>query len=204
MNILRWLAPLALIAVAACASPVQVVQPLSSSLQDQVSVRDVDVTFSPLARDAITRFEDKAKEKRLAEGLPPVDPATELADRPEADVYSTLPFNHMLELVVQDVTRDWGLQAGRPIRLAVEIDTLKTANAGMAMLAGSSDQMSGSVVIHDAVNDERLGEFYVDVINSHAGLLGLAMRGGGIREKLAEEFALHVSRQLTGRKSKKA
>jgi len=28
------------------------------------------------------------------------------------------------------------------------------------------------------------------------------MRGGGIREKLAEEFALHISRQITGHKNK--
>ena len=37
---------------------------------------------------------------------------------------------------------------------------------------------------------------------SHGGLLGLAMRGGGIREKLAEEFALHISRQITVHKNK--
>lgn len=36
------------------------------------------------------------------------------------------------------------------------------------------------------------------VVNGHSGLAGLAMRGGGIREKLAEEFALEGARILTG------
>lgn len=112
------------------------------------------------------------------------------------------PSSKMLEFVVKDTTREWGLNSGQPLKLAVEIDTLKTANAAMAMLAASSDQLSGTVTVMDAATSAKVGEFYVDVINSHGGLLGLAMRGGGIREKLAEEFALHISRQLTGRKNK--
>ena len=67
----------------------------------------------------------------------------------------------------------------------------------MMLLAGSNDQLAGSVELSDAATGEKLGQFYVDVINSHSGLLGMALRGGGVREKLAQEFANHIARQLT-------
>jgi hypothetical protein len=205
MHMIKFLAPLGALLLAACAAgPVKVVQPVSASIQGESMVSDVEVALSPLARDAMAKFEEKAREKRAAEGLPAVDPAVELTGAVSREQYATLPFAQMFERVVADTTREWGLSSGRPLKLAVEIDTLKTANAGMAVLAGSSDQLAGTVRVMDAQSGEKLGEFYVDVINAHAGLLGLAMRGGGIREKLAEEFALHISRQLTGRKSKKA
>lgn len=198
------LAPLAaLVLVAACAAnPVDVIQPVSATVQQGSQVADVEVRMSPLAEEAIVKFEEKAAEKRAEAGLPPVDPSVEPVSRPASDQYATLPFARMFELVVQDVTRGWGLDSGRPLKLMVEIDTLKTANAAMAWLAGSSDQLAGTVQVLDAGTGEKLGEFYVDVINSHSGLLGLAMRGSGIREELAEEFAIHVSRQLTGREDK--
>ena len=203
MKFLRVIAPAAALLVVACVKPVQVVQPLSASMQNSPSmVAEVDVRLNPLASEAMAKFEDKAREKRLAAGLAPLDAASEPADGTKREEYATLPFAQMFELVVTDVTRDKGLNSGRPLRLAVEIDTLKTANAGMALLAGSNDQLAGTVKVHDAQSDEMLGEFYVDVINSHSGLLGLAMRGGGIREELAEEFALHISRQLTGKGKK--
>lgn len=199
MKLLKMMVPLAMLALTACVKPVNVVQPLAAALQRQVVVAEVDVKLSPLAQGTMDKFEGKAAEKRAAAGLPPVDPAATPAARPPQDQYSTLPFGQMFELVVQDVTRQNGLASGRPVKLQVEIDTLKTANAGMALLAGSSDQLAGNVRILDPQTNERLGEFYVDVINSHSGLLGLAMRGGGIREELAEEFALHIARQLNGK-----
>lgn len=201
MNFMKFLAPLALMLLSACVNPVNVVQPISASLQNQVNIAEVDVTLSSLAQTAMQAFETKAREKRAAAGLPPVDPAAAVTTRPGQAEYATLPFARMFELVVQDVTRQRGLTAGRPVKLAVQIDTLKTANAGMAMLLGSSDQLAGTVRVLDAQSGQQLGEFYVDVINSHSGLLGLAMRGGGIREELSEEFAIHIARQLTGKKS---
>lgn len=202
MKIARVIAPLAVLLLAACVSPVEVVQPVSEAVRNGSQVADVEVTLSPLARDAMVKFEEKAAAERAEAGLPPVSAAADPARLPSADQYHTLPFERMFELVVKDVTQDWGLNTGRPLKLAVEIDTLKTANAAMALLAGSSDQLAGTVRVLDAQTGESLGEFYVDVVNGHSGLLGLAMRGGGIREKLAEEFALHISRQLTGRESK--
>ncbi len=205
MKAYRVLAPaLAALLVAGCVKPVEVLQPISASLQTGPKmVADVDVKLSSTAAAAMTKFEEKAREKRVAAGLPPIADGTEVTGEVKKDHYATLPFDAMFERVVGDVTREHGLKSGRPLKLAVEIDTLKTANAGMALLAGSNDQLAGSVKVHDASSGEKLGEFYVDVINSHSGLLGLAMRGGGIREELAEEFALHISRQLNGKGKKK-
>ncbi len=203
MNILKLAAPIAALLLVACTpNPVRIVQPLPPSLQGAGHVADVEVAVNPLAARMMTEFEDKARDERREAGLAPV-PADGLAERPPTEQYRTLPFAQMFELVVEDVTRAAGLNGGRAVRLAVEIDTLKTANAGMAILAGSSDQLAGTVTVLDAQSGERLGEFYVDVINHHSGLLGLAIRGGGIRERLAEEFAGHIARQLGPRRARR-
>jgi hypothetical protein len=188
----------AAIFVAACApKPVQIVHPVPASIRNASMISDVEVTLSPIAQRIMDKFEEKASEKRASAGLPPVDPSVEPAAGTPQEQYDTLPFAQMFELVVKEVARDKGLDHGRALRVKVEIDTLKTANAGMTILAGSSDQLAGQVQIFDAGNGEALGEFYVDVINAHSGLLGLALRGGGVREKLANEFAGHIVKQLT-------
>jgi len=196
IRILKLAVPAAALMLAACMpNPVSVVEPVSAAVRGASHVEDVEVAINPLAQAQMDRFEAKARENREQAGLAPV-PAEGLVSRPSQDEYATLPFAQMMELVVQDVTREHGVTGARPLRLRIEIDTLKTANAGMAILAGSSDQLAGTVFVLDAQSNEPLGQFYVDVINSHSGLLGLALRGGGIREKLAEEFSLHISRQL--------
>lgn len=189
--------------VAACApKAVEVVQPIPASLRGNAQVAAVGVTLSPIARDLMGKFDVKAAEKRADAKLAPVDPNAPLAGKPSRDEYATLPFAQMFPLIVQDVAREKGLNSGRPIRLDVEIDTLKTANAGMAILAGSSDQLAGQVTVRDAASGDKLGQFYVDVINSHSGLLGLALRGGGVREKLSQEFAEHIADQLRAKGKK--
>jgi len=196
MRMIKLAVPATALLLAACMpNPVRVIEPVSAEIRGASHVADVAVAVSPLAADTMERFEAKARENRAEAGLPPVPPGG-LAARPSRDEYATLPFAQMMELVVEDVTREQGLQSGRPLRLEIEIDTLKTANAAMAILAASNDQLAGTVRVLDAASGERLGEFYVDVINSHSGLLGLAMRGGGIREELAQEFSLHIARQL--------
>lgn len=191
----------ALLVLTACGpKPVKIVHPVPASLKNASQISDVQVALSPLAQELMDKFEAKAAEKRKDAGLPAVDPAAEPAGNVPHEQYDTLPFAQMFELVVMDVAKEQGLTRGRPIKVNVEIDTLKTANAGMAILAGSSDQLAGQVQIVDAASGERLGEFYVDVINAHSGLLGLAIRGGGVREKLATEFAGHIAKQLTGKR----
>lgn len=180
----------------------KVVEPMDPAVVANLQVAAVEVAVAETAKANFQKFETIAAEKRAEAGLPPVDPAIAPAERPERGVYATLPFQQMFTLMMEDVTRSWGLTGGTPVRLKVTLDTVKTANAGMAMLMGSSDQLAGLVEVSEMESGRALGSFYIDVINSHGGLMGLAMRGSGIREELADEFALESSRVLTGRKSK--
>lgn len=193
---------LLMLAGAAQAGPRKIVEPLAPGIVANLQVKAVEVAVSEPARATFDKLEAIAAEKRKEAKLPPFDAAT-AAPNPPTGEYPTLPFAAMFPLVMQQVTREWGLDLGRLVRLKVTVDTLKTANAGMAMLGGSFDQLAGLVDIVDAESAEPLGSFYIDVINGHGGLLGLAMRGTGVRESLAGEFALESSRVLTGRKSKK-
>lgn len=185
-------------AVPAIAKQRTVIEQLPADIVDANYVGQVNVTVADSAAKKMAELEAKANEKRTQAGLP----AFADADAPiPQDQYATVPFAAMMPAVMRDVTRKWGLtkeRGGKPVNLAVTIENIKTANAGMALLLGSADELSGEVTVIDAATQARLGSFYVQVVNSHGGLAGLAMRGGGIREKLAEEFALESSRILTG------
>lgn len=195
---------LCLVAVAATPAEAKertIIDPLASEVVANMNVTSVEVAVAPEAEATIAPFDAKAAEKRANAKLPPFDPAT----RPKKEELATVPLVNMLPVVMQDMSREWGLIAGRDVKVRVKLDTLKTANAGMAILiSGSSDQLAGTVTVHDAATDEKLGSFYIDVINSHSGWGGMLMRGGGVREKLAEEFSRETTRLLTGRKSQKA
>lgn len=221
---------LAISSVSVNAKERKIVTPLAGGLVAANHIVAIEVIVNETAAENMVKFEAKAAEKRAEAKLAPVDTqsapsaivatpevgasvisasasgtvAGQSADgpRPARAEYATLPFKMMFPLVIEDVTHEWGLTGGRAIKLKVTIDTLKTANAGMALLLGSSDQLAGMVEIADAQTEEALGSFYIDVVNSHSGWGGLLIRGSGIREKLVEEFALQTSRVLTGRKSK--
>lgn len=182
----------------ACVKPVQVVTPVSQNIVGNSRVVATSVAIDETAQEPMAALEAIAVEKRQEAGLPPANPAVAPGQRPLSETYSTLPFAQMFPLVMEDVTQERGLTSGRDIRLQVTIETIKMANTGMAMLLGSADQLAGNVEVFDAANGEALGEFYVDVVNGHSGLFGMAIRGSGVRESLSEEFALQVSRQLTG------
>ncbi len=196
--------PLALVAAPAMAArAVKVIEPLAAGVAGvgAVHVVSTTVTIGETARPILAKLEEKAAAKRASAGLPPIDAAA-AGTRPSPETYEALPFATMMPLEIEDVTRDWGLTAGRPVKLAVTIDSIKTADAGVAMLIGSSDELAGTVDVLDAADDRRLGQFYVDVLNFRSGMLGLALRGSGVREKLAGEFAKHIAEQLSGTKSK--
>ena len=203
---LKWVAfiLLAVAALPAEAKQRTTIEPLPAELLANNHVVGVEVEVGDEAQEKFPLFEAKAAEKRAEKKLARIDPAVPLTERPGEDDYATLPFATMFPLVMEDVTREWGLTDGRAIKLKVRISQFKTADAAMAILiAGSSDELSGVVNVYDAVSDERLGSLYINVVNSHGGWGGMLMRGAGIREKLSEEFALETSRMLTGRKSKK-
>ncbi len=199
---------LGLLALAlACATPslaksVKVMQPVPAELIGAANIVETRVVLSDAVKENFAKLEEKAAEKRTAAGLQPIAADQSFASRPAESEYATLPITRMMPLIVDDAARKWGLTTGRPVRLTIELDTLKTADAGMAMLLGSSDQLAGLVTIHDPATEEKLGEIYVDVFNARAGLLGLAMRGSGVREKLAAEFSDKLMKQLAGKRKK--
>ena len=110
-----------------------------------------------------------------------------------------LPFAKLLDTAVKEATRARGLQTGRPLIIAVEMDVLRIPDVGMAVL-GRSDRLAGQVRVEDAKTGERLALFYVTVDHPHSGLIGLAMRGGGVREKLVREFGNRIAEQLAARR----
>lgn len=175
-----------------------VIEQLPADIVDKSYIGQVQVIVADTASKKMAELEAKAGEKRAEAGLA----AFTQADAPiPADQYAGVPFAAMMPAVMRDVTRKWGLtqeRGGKPVNLVVTVENIKTANAGMALLIGSADELSGEVTVIDAATQAQLGSFYVQVVNSHSGLAGLAMRGGGIREKLAEEFALESARILTG------
>lgn len=187
----------------AYAKAVRVIQPVDLSITAASQIADVEVSITPATKQAFDTLEKKAAEKRAEAGLPAFDPSQPLNQRPSANEYPTLPITQMMPLVVQDVTKEKGLGSGRPLKLKIELDTLKTANAGMAVLIGSSDQLAGTVAVFDVESGRKVGEFYVDVLNTRSGLFGLAARGSGVREKLAAEFSQHIAKQLLGASKKK-
>lgn len=149
---------------------VKIVEALPTDLAGAVMVVETSVTIGDTARPIAEKLEAKASEKRAAANLPPVDLATPRVTRPGPDEYATLPITQMMPLEVEDVTREWGLTNGRPVKLVITIDTVKTANAGMAMLLGSTDELAGMVDVLNPATGARLGEFYVDVLNARSGV----------------------------------
>jgi hypothetical protein len=197
------LAALALVASSpAIGKAVKPVQPLPSDYIGKSMIVETRVTLNDITRANFDKLEAKAAEKRAEAGLPVAAKEFAPGERPKPDDYSTLPIAQMFPLMLEDVAKDWGMTSGKGVRIAVEFDSLKTANAGAAMLFGSSDQLAGLVTVTDAESGKKIGEYYVDVLNQRSGLLGLALRGSGVREKLAAEFSKRLVQTLSGQKKK--
>jgi hypothetical protein len=200
---LMFILPFLLLTPAAHARQVTPIQPLSLAAGQPVRITGMDVSFAPDILPELTESDAKAANKRVEAGLPPLDPASYPTGPQDGAVYATLPFKQMFPLVIRDVTRDWKLDHGTPVMLRITLDRLKTADAAMAILvAWSSDMLEGTVDVIDATSGASLGSFRVEVKNTHGGWGGMLIRGGGIREKLAEEFGLELSRHIAGRKKK--
>lgn len=185
---------------AAFAKQRTVIEQLPPEIVDKNYVDQVEVVIADTAQEKMAKLEEKAAEKRAEAKLASWTPGPDGA-APPVGQYATIPFTAMMPFVMRDVTRKWGLtpeRGGKAVNLQITVENIKPANAGMALLMGSSDELSGEVIVLDPATQKRIGNFYVQVINSHSGLGGLAMRGAGIREKLVEEFALESSRILTG------
>lgn len=200
---LMLLLPLMLLAPAVQARQVKPIQPLTLAVGQPVHITGMDLDFSPQMLGELAESDAKAARKRADAGLPPLDPASYPTGPIDGARYATMPFKQMFPLVIRDVTRDWRLDTGTPVFLRITLDRLKTADAAVAILiAGSSDILEGNVDVIDVTHGGSLRSFRIEVRNSHSGWGGMLIRGGGIREKLAEEFGLELSRHMAGRKKK--
>ena len=160
--------------LAACAvKPIDMMQAPPEALRGAAYVDSVELSLGAAARAAVKESDAK--------------------HHGEGD--AGLPFARLFDKAVKEATRAQGLEAGRPLLVTVEMDALRIPDAAMAVL-GRSDRLAGQDIVADARTGDRLALFYVTVDKAHSGLIGLAIRGGGVREKLVREFAAHIAEQL--------
>ena len=168
---------LALLAFAsACAHPaVETMQPTGTGIRGVAYVHAVELSLSNVAKAAAGASDEKLK--------------------PGREGYAGMKFAPMLVQAVKDAAAARGLRQGRALTIEIELDQLNVPDLGGAFLGGR-DRLAGQVKVVDARTGEALGSFYVDVDQRSPGLIGVAVRGGGVREKLASAFARHVADQL--------
>ena len=165
-----------LLLLAGCAGSTENVLPVSPSIRGANFVRGTEVIVRQKAEAPVAALDEKA----------------------EASKGRTLPFAEMLSRTIQAVTRASGLTSGRALKLIVEVDSFKAPAAGAAFF-GADDELAGSVFIRDAENGDELGQLYVKVGRVNGGLASVLIRGGGVREQLAEAFARRIADALGGR-----
>jgi hypothetical protein len=112
-----------------------------------------------------------------------------------APSYVGMPFAALLPQLLKDGARQRGMKDGRALTLTVELDHVNVPGTGSS-LVGRHDRLAGQVRVEDSRTGQALGSFYVDVDQHFPGLIGLMVRGGGVREKLASAFVRHVLDQL--------
>ncbi|MEC3911045.1 hypothetical protein U5A82_11365 [Sphingobium sp. CR2-8] len=192
---------LALVAApVAQAKEVKAITPLAIAAGQPIRITGMDLDYAPKVQAELAEGDAKAARKRADQGLPPLD-GNSYPDGLDGAAYATMPFKQMFPLVVRDVVREWRLDEGRPVFLRISIDYLKTADAAVALLVGSMDMLQGKVDVIDPASGQSLGAFKVEIRDMKAGWADMLVRGGGIREKLAERFALAIAKHMSGRKT---
>jgi type IV pilus biogenesis protein CpaD/CtpE len=160
--------------LAACATtPVETFEAAPASLRGAAYVHSVELSLAAAPRAAIA-----ASDGRL---------------HGEGD--AGLPFARLFDEAVKEAAQAGGLTGSRALTVTVEMDELRIPDAARALI-GKSDRLAGQVRVSDARTGDRLALFYVTVDKQHSGLIGLAIRGGGVREKLVREFARRIAEQL--------
>jgi hypothetical protein len=183
-----------LLPLAACTRNAEEVLPISASIKAASQVVSIEIVLRPPARRAIAPLDERIRARRNST-------ATMADTRPSPSDYDKLEFERLMVFVVEDTTRAWGLNSGRAVKLLIEIDEVRTPNAAAAFI-GRQDRLAGSVFVRDKATGEPLGQLYVDISSRHSGLMGLVLRGTGVREQLAEAFAAQIADALGGRPPK--
>lgn len=168
--------------ISACVSPTQVVTPLGEEHKGVRNVETIEVAYGEFSKSKLVAIDLERK----AEG--------DESDTPDELQYKSL--KEAMEVIVTQHLESRDNDIGQNSHVEIEIDNLKFANAAAAILIGDTDQLAGTVRVYDTETKALLTEFYVDVLKGRAGLLGLAIRGSGVREQLSLEYADIIGDQL--------
>lgn len=199
----------AAIAVPAIAKERTVIEALPAQFVANMTITAIDIDYSDAAKPAILALDDRARANRSTLGLPRFDPAARNADTD----YTTIPTTPMLSQMITDTSRAWKSGGGSNVRLKIAVDTIKFARKSNIAFGkpldrafgvltntddfyGDDDEIAGFVDVY-AADNKRIASFYIDVVNSYSGVLALPIRGGNVREKLAEEFSREIMRCLS-------
>lgn len=177
----RLLLPLALL-VAGCAPTTQEVLPIAREVVGNAIIADVDVVVQRTAAASVATLDQQAQAR----------PASE-------DELRRLTVAQLIERQIMEVARSYGLTGGRRLRIVAEIDAVGVPGLGSSLI-GADDRLAGTAFIQDAETGEQLGQLYIDVRRDNSGLIRQLLRGGGVRERLATQFADQLARALSGRR----
>ncbi|MCR9214407.1 MAG: hypothetical protein NXI13_11875 [Proteobacteria bacterium] len=171
-----------LFTLAACVNPTNVVKPLSEQDIGVRNIQNVTVTYSEIGKPILIA----ADEELAVEGA---------EDGKEGEI-EYLPLKEALTEIVKERLEIRDTDQELYADVEIEIDNFKLANRGLVWLIGDTDQLVGTVRVYDPKTKELLTELYVDVLKGNAGLLGIAIRGGRVREQLSLEFADIIGDEL--------
>lgn len=179
---MRVLLLLSLIFLSGCVQATTVIEPLNKDAKGIIDVQNIYVTYNEFAKTSILKLDAEAKERGVK------------SDDPEEIQYQSLKTS--LEKVAKEHLEQRDGDSSVYADISIEISNFKLVNPMAAILVGDSDQLTGTVKVYDTKTKKLYTEFYVDVLKGSGGLLGLAIRGGGVREKLGLNFAKHIGDEL--------
>ncbi|HQX28267.1 MAG TPA: hypothetical protein PKX38_10085 [Alphaproteobacteria bacterium] len=171
-----YLTFLALFALTACNTTRGIIDPLTLEERAGYGLSAVQVKYNPVTAEKTRLLDEQALAKETDSDAP----------------YRNQPLNNVLSQIVTQELQKRGFQGPKKANILIEIDTLKLASAMQSILIGDMDQLAGTVIVQDAATGSKLAEFYIDSIRGSSGLLGLAIRGSGVREKLSADFAKRI------------
>jgi len=173
---------LVVLLLSGCVTPTKAIKPLSEADKGVRNIQSVSVSYNDLNKEALVSADQKLYTKAQEKGA-------------NGEIkYKSL--KSALQSIAQERLEERDNSGSLYANVSIEIDNLKLANAAAAILVGDSDQLAGTVKVYDPKTKELLTEFYVDIIEGAGGLLGLAIRGAGVRERLSLQFADHIGNEL--------
>lgn len=171
-----------LLLLSACVTPTTIVKPLDTQHQGNRNINYVNVSYSELSKDKITKMDNEAIEEGREEGT-----LNELKHQ---------PLHTSMAYIVKESLEKVDNDSGFSTNIEIEVDNLQIANPLAMFLVGDNDQLTGTVKVYDTQTKQLLTEFYVDHLKPQGGLLDMAIRGTGVREKMSAQFAEYIAEQM--------